>query len=130
LEYWLTPLKQMAGGTAGEEYLKSLETWETAVRKALDAQGEWARLWAEAVSGGKVPNEAWAGQAEGLMKTWTETNRELWERWMAGFKAMAPSVGAGTEMWQKQTEVVMKAWQEAVQSTQKFYSETGTREGG
>ena len=130
LDQWLAPIKSLAAsqpeGAAAGEYLKGLEAWEAAVRKALDAQAQWARMWGEGLTTQKAPGDAmaaWAGQTQEMIKAWTDSNKQLWDHWLSAVQKVNPASSGATEAWKKQSESVMKAWQDAADTAQKTMSD-------
>src|SRR3712207_3255458 len=100
--------------TAGS-WSKSIESWNAAVERALAAQVDWTRTWADQVAAGTTtPKEMvdWSRHLMDVMQRWTETQKTLWEHWFETLKQANPSI-AGT--WPNQAPQVIEAWQAAAQ---------------
>jgi hypothetical protein len=54
----------------------------------------------------------WAKQSEEMMKAWTETQKKMWDNWMAAMQQPTGQTQAA-EMWQKTVET----WEKSVNST-------------
>jgi hypothetical protein len=124
-EGWLTPLKDLPAGAGDTEYQKNLAAWEASVKRALEAQVEWTRKWAEGLSAGRAGSEAAAGmaqQAHEMMKLWTDAHRQLWENWFNTLKQMDPSRAVGAGAWEQEAQKVYQVWQEAAKSSQEAMS--------
>lgn len=124
-ESWLTPLRSVQGGMAGETYQKALDAWEGAVTKALDAQVDWTQRWAEGMSTGQPGSEAAsssARQAQEMMKFWTDSQKQLWSNWFGALRRLDMGKSAG-EMWEQQSQQMVKAWQDAAKTAQSAMAE-------
>jgi len=125
-EGWLAPV-QAATDRAGEnEYGKALETWETSVKRALEAQVDWTRLWAEGLGAGKAGTEAAANaaqQAHEMMKLWTDAHKQLWENWFTALRQLDPTRLGGATGWEHEAQRVMQLWQDAAKSAQEAMAE-------
>jgi hypothetical protein len=58
----------------------------------------------------------WTEQTQEMMRSWTETQKRLWEGWVdAGTKAAAPTTGSGAwgdwfSQWQQMARRNLEAW--------------------
>jgi len=55
---------------------------------------------------------SWQKQMEEMVRSWTDTQRRMWDQWMDSVKTMAP----GTENVQKEYHRQLDAWEESVQT--------------
>ena len=114
---WLETVGQVSvPSQATEVWQKTLETWEGAVKNTLDAQAEWAQMWAESfktTSG--IPKEIveWAQQAQEMNKHWSDAQQQLWQSWFEVVRKIDPAKMG--ETWDKEGQKVFKAWQESAQ---------------
>lgn len=87
----------MTGAGSPSAWQQSLDAWKRTVDAALEAQSEWLSRWAEQAPAGEGPEaQAWASQGQAMMKTWLESNRQLWARCFDMARAMDPSRAAWT----------------------------------
>jgi hypothetical protein len=116
-ELWLEGLKG-AGDAAGgesqgaptEQARQVLEAWDQSVKRALEAQLEWTRIWAERVAeSSNVPPQliSSARQMQESAKAWTELQTRLWENWLGA--AGGPAASSGTEMFQETARKLAEA---------------------
>jgi hypothetical protein len=118
---WLKGVQAFGpSGPAGPDqaWEQTLDTWEEAVKKTLDAQVQWTRLWSESFASVKgTPGEMaeWARQGQNMMKRWAETQRQLWVGWFEMVRKLRPS-GFGWN-WEKEGQRFHQAWQDTVQKT-------------
>jgi hypothetical protein len=104
------------GSQPTQVWEKTMDAWEESVKKTLDAQVEWSRLWADGFTTAKgTPTEMaeWARQGQEMIKQWAETQRRLWEGWFDMTRKLRPS-GFGAN-WPLEGQRFVQAWQDAVQ---------------
>ncbi|MGH2703754.1 MAG: hypothetical protein ACRDJ4_01260 [Actinomycetota bacterium] len=123
---WVQALRGSAGfnATEGWEHVQktTLETWEDAVRKALDAQSEWARVWTEGFVGGeRTPEEVAEGArvVQEMVRSWIEAQQQLWEKWFDLAKKVTPAT------FTRGFEKVTEAWQQALRKATEAQREWG-----
>ena len=116
---WLGAMQSMSGGANLDafeaERKKVVDTWEASVKKGLEAQAEWAKMWSDSLSANKStpkPMLEWAKQMQTMMKSWTDSQEELSHVWFEMMKKMDASQMTGT--WDAQGKQMVKAWQDAV----------------
>jgi len=120
-EGWLTPMQGLQGAAAQNEYTRALETCEGSVRKALDAQVEWTKMWAEGLSAGQATTEVAATAAKRtheMMKLWTDAHKQLWDNWFTTLRQLDPSRMAAAGIWEKESQKVIQMWQDAAKAAQ------------
>jgi hypothetical protein len=125
-ESWLTPMKGLQGGGAASEYSKALETWEASVKKALDAQVEWTRMWAEGMTAGQATSEVavtTAKRVHEMMRIWTDSHKQLWENWFTTLRQLDPSRLPMAGEWEKEAQKVTQIWQDAAKAAQQAMAE-------
>jgi hypothetical protein len=128
-ESWLAPLEGMAAGSSPkgtDAYREALELWQGAVQRSLDAQRDWARLWAEALSAAKAsadPAASVAGGTQEMLSAWTEAHRQLWESWLGTLKRLDPGASAGGKLWEEQAHRVAAAWEQAIEAARRSMAE-------
>ncbi len=121
---WPRTIQGFVKSQPGEVWEKGLQAWEESVKKTLDAQAEWTRLWAEnfsTVSG--LPKEVveWAREGQEMTERWTETQKVLWENWFK-FAKQFNSSKLG-ENWEQEGQRLAHAWQEAAKKAMDDQSE-------
>ena len=107
---------QQAAAHWAEVGRQSFELWETAVRRAFDAQAEWTRIWADAITESPTTPEFFAEQVQRIQRLtarWTEAQGELYQRSIAELKERGE--GVDEEALKQATERVVKNWNEAVE---------------
>jgi len=112
---WLRAMQGFSRPQASEAWGKSVEAWEESVKKTLDAQNEWTRLWAASfttVSGTPKEMVEWARQGQEMVRRWVETQKQLWEGWFQIAKRLDPSKVGGS--WEQEGQKFLQAWQDAV----------------
>ena len=112
---WLRAMQGFSRPQASEAWGKSVQAWEESVKKTLDAQDEWTRLWAASFTTvGGTPKETveWARQGQEMVRRWVETQKQLWEGWFQIAKRLDPSKTGGS--WDQEGQKFLQAWQDAV----------------
>ena len=116
---WLGAMESMSGDanlqTFETERKKVVDTWEASVKKGLEAQAEWAKLWADnlkATKGTPKPMVDWAKQMQGMMKSWTDSQEELSKVWFEMVRKM--DMTEMSDNMGDQSKQVVGAWQDAV----------------
>ena len=116
---WLGAVEAVSTGNAtetfGAERRKMVETWEASVHKGLEAQAEWARLWAEGLGKSKdtpKPMLEWAKQLQEMMKSWTTSQQQLSQAWFDMMRTL--DSGEVQALWENRGKELAEAWQEAV----------------
>jgi hypothetical protein len=115
-ESWKSAMPQAGATQAGEAWEKVVDYWKEAIDKSLGAQAEWADLWASSVrSQAGAPKElgAWTEQMASTMKTWTESQSQLWQDMLDSFKQATPEALA--LRLDESAQAAFKTWQDAIQ---------------
>jgi hypothetical protein len=138
-ESWLDTLRTFQGFPASEAWQKNLEAFRDAMTKALDAQADGARMWAETLArwsgevqestrrqkgldgeaeGTRIWGEsltAWARQVEETTRSWTEAQKQLWQGWYETMRRLDPSRPA--QLGSEEGRDLLQVWQESVRKT-------------
>jgi hypothetical protein len=146
-EGWLETLRTFQGHPASQAWEKSLEAFKDSMNKALDAQADSARMWAETlrnwstevhettarqdgtepqVEGTRVWADsltAWAAEVEETTRSWTEAQKQLWQGWYETMKKLDPSKPAAA--WGDEGGDLMRIWQESVRKALETQAEWG-----
>ena len=113
---WLDMVQKSAPESpATELWQKTLDTWEQTVNKALEAQTEWTKMWAENIpSAAALPKEFadWAQQARDMNQRWVELQQQLWSVWFGLAKKSEPANMVGS--WDQESQKMAHMWQESV----------------
>ena len=115
---WLGAMESMSGNSNLEmfetERKKVVDTWEASVKQGLEAQAEWAKMWADSLKANKgtpKPMVDWAKQMQSMMKSWTDSQEELSKVWFEMVRKMDMTEASNMGDQSKQ---VVRAWQDAV----------------
>lgn len=123
---WFKATQGFGKTQATEVWRKTVETWEESLKKTLNAQMEWSRMWAQSFSAGTgVPKEMveWARQGQEMMRRWAEAQIQLWEGWFGIVKNLDPTILGGN--WERESQKVLLIWQEAVKNARDAQVEWG-----
>jgi hypothetical protein len=135
-ESWIASTQLAATPQSGEAWQKTVETWRSTVKHALEQQLELTRLWAESVAATSVnmpstpsmpgmpsmpsmpgmPTNAveWTRQMLEMTRTWTDMQVRFSENWFEMLKKAEPT--AVMQNWDmNQAQKVVASWQEAAQ---------------
>ena len=132
-ESWVSSVQTSATTPSTEVWQKTVDTWRSTVRYALEQQLELTRLWAEsvAVSSVNVPNLGvlpgmpaipgvpataveWTRQLLDVTRTMTDTQVRFSENWFEMLKKAEPSTLALN--WDPtQAQKILSVWQDAAQ---------------
>lgn len=117
---WLSAAQTMSKGVnlsaLEAERQKVIDSWEASVKKGLEAQAEWAKMWADTLADNKntpKPMLEWAKQMHEMMKSWSASQEQLSHVWFEMVKKMDSTGLSGN--WENQGAELMKAWQDAAQ---------------
>jgi len=114
-ESWKSAMPAAGTTQAVEAWEKVVDFWKEAIDKSFSAQAEWANMWANSVkSQAGVPKElgAWTEQMVSTMKTWTDSQAQLWQAMLDSMKQASPE--SLLKRMDENTQVAFKAWQDAV----------------
>ena len=112
---WFKATQGFGKGQGTEAWRKTVEAWEESLKKNLNLQMEWTKLWADGFTSVRgAPEEllGWAQQGQDMMRRWADTQMQLWAGWFEIMKKLDPSTPGGG--WQRESEKVVLIWQEAV----------------
>ena len=135
-ESWIASTQLAATPQSGEAWQKTVETWRSTVKHALEQQLELTRLWAEGVAATSVnmpstpsmpgmpsmpsrpgmPTNAveWTRQMLEMTRTWTDMQVRFSENWFEMLKKAEPTMVM--QNWDMaQAQKVVASWQEAAQ---------------
>lgn len=121
MEQWVDTMKQVNTSQGNEWWKKTVETWETTVRRTMDAQESWMTNWFEQMKRVEgLPEEAHTSveQGETMARRWTEMQRSLWQNWFAFMKQMHPEQLGNT--WQGEVQTLFQRWQESAEQMMKL----------
>lgn len=126
---WLEAMQNLGGPQSTETWSKVTGAWDDAMKRALEAQSEWTRLWVGSftpTSGTSTEVMDWAKQGQEMMTHWAETQKRIWESWFEMVKKIDVSQISGT--WDKDAgQNLLKAWQENTQKVLDAQSEWVSR---
>ena len=111
---------------ANDSWKRTVDAWEESVKKSLQLQMEWSKIWAESLSDAKgTPKEfqEWARQGHEMMSRWAETQMQLWTAWFDMAKRLDPtSVGGNAE---KDSANMLHMWQDNLKNLLNVQAEWG-----
>jgi hypothetical protein len=116
-----------------EQARRVLEAWDQSVKRALEAQLEWTRIWSErfAESSDVPPHVINAArQLNEAAKAWTGLQTRLWESWLGAAGGPASS---GVETFQETARKLAEAqteWFRQWSGMAKDEPSKGSRRGG
>jgi hypothetical protein len=129
-EQWLegteSLLKTSSRAGRQQAMAQAFRSWEQSVARALDAQVEWTRIWADsyANSGTDLGQPAaWADQFSQLMQGWVEMQKQLWHNWFETLAAVGPA--SATTAW----DAMWDAWQTAARQAREMGDSLGASKG-
>jgi hypothetical protein len=112
---WKSAMPRAGTAQAGEAWGQMIDMWKEAIDKSLRAQTEWADMWVNSVkSQPGAPKElsSWTEQAVATMKTWNESQAQLWQGMLDSVKQATPETLA--QRMDEGAQATFKAWQDAV----------------
>ena len=112
---WKAAIPTNGTTQAFEAWEKVIDFWKEAIDKSFSAQAEWANMWANSIkSQPGAPKElgAWTEQVVSTMKTWTDSQAQLWQAMLDSTKQASPE--ALVKRLDENTQAAFKAWQDAV----------------
>jgi hypothetical protein len=112
---WKSAMPRASTAQAGEAWGQMVDMWKEAIDRSLRAQAEWADMWASSVkSQPSAPKElgAWTDQLVATMKTWNDSQAQLWQGMLDSVKQATPETFA--ERMDEGAQAAFKSWQEAV----------------
>lgn len=117
-ESWLGAMQNIGSAPhATEAWEQTVDSWNAAVRSALETQVTWTRFWADSVSsqlGMPPPVTEWSQQLLEMVQHWTETQMQLSESWFETMKHSKPTTIALA--WDSgEAQKVVQDWQSATQ---------------
>jgi hypothetical protein len=117
-ENWFKGIQGFGLGQSGQVWERTVDAWEESVKRTLDTQVEWTRVWAESFNTMKgTPKEMgeWARQGQDMLKRWTEIQKQLWEGWFQTVRKLQPSGFGGS--WAREGQPFLQAWHDTIQKT-------------
>lgn len=119
IEQWLDMVEKAGGPKGSQMWRQTLSVWESSVKRAMEAQNATMNSWMsqlQDVDG--MPDEAKERVEEGraIMKRWTETQNDLWEKWFETMRQMDPAKYESN--WQDMAKHSVSVWREYAQKIQ------------
>lgn len=117
-ENWIEAMQMMSSPqSAGNVWEKTVDAWRETVKKALESQVSWTKLWAENMTANpNTPKEMgdWAKQVLDMTQAWTDAQAQMSDNWFEVMKKADPMTVA--KLWdQDQAKKMLQAWQDASQ---------------
>ena len=102
---WLAGVRETGRPSTVEAWQQAItrvsQSWLQSVGRALDAQVEWTRIWAESLGGERSETTAWARQFVDSMQRWVDWQKQLWETWFEMARKFGPDGFDVQEAWTK-----------------------------
>ena len=111
---------------ATDSWRRTIDMWEESVKKSLQLQMEWSKLWAEnSISVKGTPKEfhEWARQGQEMMSRWAETQMQLWTAWFEMVKKLDPTPLGGSA--EKDSDKMLHMWQDNLKNLLNAQAEWG-----
>lgn len=124
IEQWLDIVEQTGGSQGSQMWRQTLSVWESSVKRAMEAQNATMNSWMSQVQEAEsMPAEAKERIEEGraIMKRWTETQNDLWEKWFETMRQMDPAKYESN--WQEMTKHSVSVWRAYAQRIQDLSDE-------
>jgi gas vesicle protein len=124
IEQWLDIVEQTGGSQGSQMWRQTLSVWESSVKRAMEAQNATMNSWMSQVQEAEsMPDEAKERIEEGraIMKRWTETQNDLWEKWFETMRQMDPAKYESN--WQEMTKHSVSVWRAYAQRIQDLSDE-------
>lgn len=115
---WLKTVQGFGRSQTTEMWDMTVKASEESIKKALDSQVEWTRLWADnfnTASGTPKELVEWVRQGQDLIRRSIETQKQLWTAWFEIVKKFDPSALSRT--WTPDNQKFVETWQENIQKT-------------
>lgn len=116
-DQWVSSFRGGGNQNTGALWLGLLDAWEMGVKQALDSQAQALLTWLQASGTRGDSEEARAASQRGeeLIRTWTQSQRQIWESWFGVARNMATAQTAGSGEGAGQDAV--GAWQDVVRKS-------------
>ena len=123
---WMKTTQSFGKTRATDSWKRTVDAWEESVKKSLQLQMEWSKVWAESFTSVKgTPKELqeWARQGQEIMSRWAETQMQLWTAWFDMVKKLDPTALGGTS--EKESDNMLNLWQENLKTLLNAQAEWG-----
>jgi polyhydroxyalkanoate synthesis regulator protein len=131
IDQWLDMVEGTSAPQGAQLWKQTLSVWEASVKRTMEAQNATMNSWMsqmQEVEG--MPEEARERVEEGkaIMKQWTETQSDLWEKWFETMRQMDP--GRYESNWQEMAEHSVAVWRNYADKIQNLSDEMTSAAGG
>jgi hypothetical protein len=123
---WIKVTQSFGKTHATDAWKRTVDAWEESVKKSLQLQMEWSKLWADSFSSVKgTPKEfhEFARQGQEMMNRWAETQMQLWTAWFDMVKKFDPTALGGSS--EKDSDKILHIWQESLKNVLDAQAEWG-----
>ena len=127
IDQWLNTVEDYGDQNSSTFWNQTLSVWESSVKRTMEAQNATLNSWMsqmQDVDG--MPDEAVEQVKEGkaIMKKWTETQNELWDKWFEMMHQMDPSAYETT--WKDMAKQSVSTWRDYAERMQSLSEEMAT----
>ena len=123
---WIKATQSFGKTPVTDSWKRTVDAWEESVKKSLQLQTEWTKLWGESFSSAKgTPKEfhEWARQGQDMTIRWAETQSQLWTAWFDMVKKLDPSPLGGSS--EKDSNNMLHMWQQSLKNLLDVQAEWG-----
>jgi gas vesicle protein len=113
IDQWLDMVEKTSGSQGGQLWRQTLSVWESSVKRAMEAQNATMNSWMSQMQDVEgMPDDAKERVEEGkaIMKQWTETQSDLWEKWFETMRQMDPAQYESN--WQEMAKQSTSVWRD------------------
>lgn len=124
IDQWLDTVEDYGDQSGSTFWNQTLSVWESSVKRTMEAQNATLSSWMrqmQDVDG--MPDEAMEQVEEGkaIVKQWTETQNELWDKWFEMMHQMDPSAYETT--WKDMAKQSVSTWRDYAERMQSLSEE-------
>lgn len=121
IDQWLDRVEDGTARPSGDLWDQTLSVWKSSVKRTMEAQTATMNAWMrqlQDVDG--MPDEAaeQVEQGKTIVKQWSETQHELWDRWFETMEEMDPS--AYESGWQRMATQSVSTWRNYMDQIQEL----------
>lgn len=124
IDQWLDTVEEPSRNT--KLWHRTLSVWESSVKRTMEAQNATMQSWMSQLQDVEgMPDEAaeQVEQGKAIVKQWTETQTELWEKWFETMQQMDPAHYESN--WQEMAQQSVAAWRSYMDRLQEMGASMG-----
>ena len=124
IDQWLDTVEDYGEQSGSSFWNQTLSVWESSVKRTMEAQNATLNSWMSQMQEmDGMPEGAVEQVEEGktIVKKWTETQSDLWDKWFEVMHQMEP--GAYESGWQDMMKQTVSSWRDYTDRMQKMSEE-------